>query len=102
MHANVRAKLSGAVSGGGVWGNKMAAMGDYRHADFDVDLKKRVVTYRASGISFSFYTYTSEADWRSSDDTRYRDDPRWEGDRMAMAKAAKLAATAAGMTAFKE
>jgi hypothetical protein len=76
----------------------MAAMDAYCHADFDVDLKKRVVTHRASRIPFSFYTYTSEVDWRSSDDARYRDNPRWKGDRMAMAKAAKLAAIAAGMT----
>jgi hypothetical protein len=67
--------------------------------DFDVDLLERRVVHRKSGIWFEFYEYADEADWLRTDSVIFRDNPRWEGDRRALAAAAKRAAISAGMTA---
>jgi len=76
-------------------------MADYPPDQFDVDLFERKVVHKPSGIWFSFYEYPTEDDWRRSDNVVFRDDPRWEGDRMALARAAKAAALKAHMTARK-
>lgn len=70
-------------------------------SEFDVDLMEREVLHRPSGITFSFYEYYTEDDWRRSDSVIYRDNPSWTGDRMALAAAAKQAALVKGMTAQK-
>ncbi|HEX3882995.1 MAG TPA: hypothetical protein VHW66_10075 [Stellaceae bacterium] len=67
--------------------------------EFDIDLIDRRVVHRKSGIWFEFYEYASEADWLTTDSVIFRDNPRWEGDRRALAAAAKQAAISAGMTA---
>ena len=67
--------------------------------DFDVDLSERRVVHKKSGIWFEFYEYANEEDWRRTDSVIFRDNPRWEGDRRALAAAAKQAAISAGMTA---
>ncbi len=56
-------------------------MTPFSREDFDVDLEKREVRHKESGIRFSFYKYLNEADWERSDNTMFRDNPAWDGDR---------------------
>jgi hypothetical protein len=76
-------------------------MTQYPPDQFDVDLFERKVVHKPSGIWFSFYEYRDEADWKRSDSVVFRDNPAWEGDRRALAAAAKAAALAAGMKASR-
>jgi hypothetical protein len=69
--------------------------------DFDVDLAERRVTHKPSGIVVSFYEYSTEDDWRKSDSVTLRDHPSYKGDRRELARAAKEAALAMGMTKQK-
>jgi hypothetical protein len=68
---------------------------------FEVNLLERTVLHKPSGICFSFYEYTTEADWQKTDSVTFRENPYFEGDRMVLAAAAKAAAIAAGMKATK-
>jgi hypothetical protein len=77
----------------------MPPIADLSADDFDVDLLERRVVHRTSGIWFEFYEYATEEDWRQTDSVIFRDNPRWEGNRRALAAAAKQAAMSAGMTA---
>ncbi len=74
-------------------------MATLRVRDFDVDLVKREVIHRPSGIRFSFYEYRTEDDWLSSSSTIFSDNAEWSGDRGALAAEAKKAAINAGMKA---
>ena len=73
----------------------------YPVSDFIVDLDDRNVIHKPSKILFSFYEYSNEDDWRSSESVVYRDNPDFQGDRMELAAAAKKAAIVAGMKARK-
>lgn len=76
-------------------------MAQLRPEDFDVNLEERRVTHKPSKIVISFYEYNSEDDWRKSDSATLRDNPEYAGDRLELARAAKEAALALGMTARK-
>jgi hypothetical protein len=78
-----------------------AAMKSPRLEDFDVDLAERLVRHKPSGIEISFYEYLNEEDWKKSDTATLRDNPFWPGDRYELARLAKEAAVAAGMTSRK-
>jgi len=69
--------------------------------EFAVDLAARSVTHGPSGIVFSFYEYDTAQDWFMAGASYMRDSPKWNGDRGALAVAAKAAATTEGMTARK-
>ncbi len=69
--------------------------------NFAVDLAERRVTHNPSGIVVSFYEYANEGDWLKSDSVTLRDNPSYRGDRSKLARAAKAAALAAGMTKQK-
>jgi hypothetical protein len=69
--------------------------------DFDVDPLERKVVHKESGIWFRFYEYLNEEDWKRSDSVIYRDNPKWAGNRMELAAAAKNAALVKGMKARK-
>lgn len=71
----------------------------YTPDQFEVDLSERTVRRKPSGIVFSFYEYTSEADWQRSDSVTMRDVPTWAGDRTRLAAFAKQAAIDSGMKA---
>lgn len=66
--------------------------------NFNVDLTDRRVTHKPSGIVVSFYEYPTEDDWWKSDSVTLRDHPSYKGDRRVLARAAKEAALAMGMT----
>ncbi|MFI5387595.1 MAG: hypothetical protein ACHQ50_15920 [Fimbriimonadales bacterium] len=68
-------------------------------AEFDVDLDERTVFHRPSEIRLWFYEYQNDDDWHKSDSVTLHDNPKWDGDRMALARDAKEAAILAGMTA---
>lgn len=76
-------------------------MHQLRQEDFEVNLAERRVTHKPSGIIASFYEYHTEDDWRKSDSVTLRDNPAYTGDRRELARAAKAAALAAGMTRKK-
>lgn len=67
--------------------------------DFEVNLDSRRAKHAPSGISFTFYEYRTEDDWRDAGPSHLMDNPAWPGDRKALALAAKSAALAAGMAA---
>lgn len=69
--------------------------------DFEVDLAERQVTHKPTGIVVSFYEYPTDDDWRKSDSVTLRDNPSYKGDRRELARAAKEAALAMGMTSQK-
>ncbi len=83
------------------WGfeSENAAMDHFPIDQFDVDLSERKVLHKPSGICFSFGVYTNEEDWQKADSVKFRDNPNFTGDRMALAAAAKAAAIAKGMKA---
>ena len=74
-------------------------MADYPNDEFDVDLDARTVKHRPSGVVVSFYEYTSEAEWHLTASVTVRDNPGFTGDLLDLARCAKRAAVAAGMTA---
>jgi hypothetical protein len=69
--------------------------------NFVVDLAERQVRHKPSGIVVYFYEYLTEDDWRRSDSVKLRDHPSYIGDRRELARAAKEAALAKGMTKQK-
>lgn len=71
------------------------------YENFDVNLAERRVTHIPSGIVVSFYEYLSDQDWVNSDSATLRDNPSYRGDRSELARAAKAAALAKGMTKQK-
>lgn len=74
-------------------------MEEYPLSDFVVDLDQRTVLHKPSGVWISFYEYQNEKDWKASDSVTLRDSPKFAGDLRALARDAKRAAIAAGMTA---
>jgi hypothetical protein len=69
--------------------------------NFHVDFTEREVTHKPSGVVISFYEYVTEDDWRKSDSVTLRDNTSYRGDRRELARAAKEAALAKGMTREK-
>ena len=76
---------------------RCAAVTMYPPNEFEIDRAKRKVTHKPSGITFSFYEYTTEEDWDKAAPASYRERPDWDGDRLMLAMAAKHAAKVHGM-----
>jgi hypothetical protein len=74
-------------------------MGRFPPNDFYIDLDKRKVAHRSSGISFWFFEYVDERGWLKSTEAICQNNKEWIGDRRELLAAAKLAALAFGMKA---